>query len=87
MENGKDGVLTHIRELRARAAQLSGNEFYMTVQELDTLESSTVLSEEVLRAALLPIAARLERLEAAAAQAAAAQAPLAGASAAQPVGA
>ncbi len=59
MENGKDGVLMEIRELRARAARLTGNDYYMTMQALDALAASTELTDEALHEALAPIAARL----------------------------
>ena len=53
MENGKDGVLTHIRELRARAAaHLAGNDYYLIVQELDALADNPALSEGAVLEAL-----------------------------------
>jgi hypothetical protein len=60
MENGKDGVLMTVREIRARAARLIGNDYYMTVQQLDGLAGSGDLSKEGLQAALAPIAARVD---------------------------
>jgi len=66
MMNGKDGVMTGIAELRAKAAQLTGNEYYMIVQELDALAGNLALSEDGMREALAPIAARLESAGAAA---------------------
>src|SRR5687767_7567413 len=61
MIDGNEGVLTEIRGLRAKAAQLTGNDYYMTVQKLDFLAGATDLSEEALQQALAPIAALLER--------------------------
>ena len=58
MENGKDALLMEIRELRARAAGLTGNEYYMTTQALDALVFDTEMSEDVMREALVPIAAQ-----------------------------
>ena len=58
MGNGKDALLMEIRELRARAAGLTGNEYYMTTQALDALVFDTEMSEDVMREALVPIAAQ-----------------------------
>jgi hypothetical protein len=61
MIDGNEGVLTDIRGLRAKAARLTGNDYYMTVQKLDFLAATTDLSEEAIKQALAPIAALMER--------------------------
>jgi hypothetical protein len=60
MEQGISDILDGIRELRARAAQkLSGNEYYMIVQQLDALAMSAGQNEDM-KSALSEIEARLD---------------------------
>ncbi len=60
MDNGKADIIAGIRELRAKAAeQLTGNEYYMIVQQLDSLATSVELSDEVARSVFTLISARL----------------------------
>ena len=62
MDNGKADIIAGIRELRAKAAeQLTGNEYYMIVQQLDSLATSVELSDEVARSVFNLISARLDR--------------------------
>jgi hypothetical protein len=59
MDNGSDGFLIRIRELRTKAATLTGNDYYMTVQALDGLAARSDLSPAAMAEALVPIEARL----------------------------
>ncbi len=60
MENGKADIIAGIRELRAKAVeQLTGNEYYMIVQQLDLLATSAELSDEAARSVFTLISARL----------------------------
>ena len=60
MDNGKADIIAGIRELKAKAAeQLTGNEYYMIVQQLDSLATSVELSDEVARSVFTLISARL----------------------------
>ncbi len=61
MDDGKADILAGISRLRAKAAeQLSGNDFYMIVQQLDSLATSAELSDESARSVFNLISARLE---------------------------
>lgn len=60
MDSGKADIIAGIRELKAKAAeQLTGNEYYMIVQQLDSLATSIELSEEAARSVFNLISARL----------------------------
>jgi hypothetical protein len=61
MDDGKPDIIAGIRELRAKAAeQLTGNEYYMIVQQLDSLAESAELSGDAARSVFSLISARLE---------------------------
>lgn len=60
MDNGKADIIAGIRELRAKAAeQLTGNEYYMIVQQLDSLATSAELSDAAARSVFSLISQRL----------------------------
>jgi hypothetical protein len=60
MDDDKQDIIAGIRELRAKAAeQLSGNEYYMIVQQLDSLAESAELSGDAARSVFSLISARL----------------------------
>lgn len=60
MDNSRSEISTEVRELRARAAeQLSGNEYYMISQQLDSLENSPELTGETAQSVLEMLRARL----------------------------
>ena len=60
MDKGDADIIAGIRELRAKAAaQLTGNDYYMIVQQLDSLAASAELSEDSARSVLTLIGARL----------------------------
>jgi hypothetical protein len=47
MGEGRSEIIAGIRDLRAKAAaQLTGNAYYMIVQQLDSLERSADLNDE-----------------------------------------
>ena len=57
MDNGGSSIIGVIRELRAKAAeQLSGNSYYMVVQQLDALTSIPDLTPEMAEPVIGPIA-------------------------------
>ncbi len=60
MDESRSEILTGIQELRAKAAkQLTGNEYYMVAQQLDTLASSPELGGDLAQSFLDLIQSRL----------------------------
>lgn len=59
MYNGKGGASPSIRDLRIKAARLTGNDYYKTMHQLDALAGNGALSDGEMQDALAPIAARL----------------------------
>ena len=61
MDSGRADILAGIRRLRAKAAeQLTGNEYYMIVQQLDSLAASAEISDDAARSMFNLISRRLE---------------------------
>src|SRR5688572_15222222 len=60
MEERRADLLASIQELRAKAAQqLTGNDYYMMVQQLDSLEANGELGSEDARSILAILQSRL----------------------------
>ncbi len=61
MEDSRSEIIAGIRELRAKAAeQLTGNTYYMIVQQLNSLENNTELNGDLARSVLSLIEARID---------------------------
>lgn len=61
MDNARADIIAGIRELRAKAAeQLTGNDYYMIVQQLDSLAADAELSDDAARSMMSLVSAKLQ---------------------------
>ena len=62
MDNGRADIIAGIRELRAKAAeQLTGNDYYMIVQQFDSLAADAELSDDAARSMFSLVSAEAAR--------------------------
>lgn len=61
MDNARADIIAGIRELRAKVAeQLTGNDYYMIVQQLDSLAANAELSDDAARSMMSLVSAKLQ---------------------------